>query len=66
MTKLPKGTRFLSHDDLRARGISYTKVSLTKLVEDKKFPTPVVLSPRKVVWVEQDINDWMMEKISQK
>ena len=64
--KLPPGTRFLSHDDLRARGIDYTKVTLTKLVEEKKFPQPVVLSQRKVVWVERDINDWMMEKISQK
>jgi prophage regulatory protein len=54
-----KPIRFLSRDDLRARGIRYSNVHLLRLEADGKFPERVYLSPSRVVWIESEIDEYV-------
>jgi prophage regulatory protein len=54
--------RLLSHDDLRARGISYSRTQLWRLEKTQKFPKRVALSTQRVGWIEHEIDQWLEQK----
>jgi prophage regulatory protein len=37
-----------------------------KYIEAGTFPKPIDLGGRSVGWVDEEINDWILEKISQR
>ncbi len=37
-----------------------------KYISERRFPKPVVLGERNVAWVEDEIQEWIMEKIAQR
>lgn len=37
-----------------------------KFIAEERFPKPVKLGARMVAWVESEIQDWIMEKISER
>ncbi|MDR9424381.1 MAG: AlpA family transcriptional regulator [Marinobacter sp.] len=37
-----------------------------KYIEAGTFPKPIDLGGRSVGWVDQEINDWILEKINQR
>lgn len=56
--------KILSYDDLKARGINYSKVHLWRLERDKKFPKRVPLSESRHGWLETEIDGWLAERIA--
>lgn len=38
--------------------------TITRLIADQAFPPPLQLSRKSVGWVESDVNDWLLEKVS--
>lgn len=59
VTKFTRGRRLLSYDDLRARGITLSKLQLWRMARDGRFPKPVKLSHSRNAWVEDEVNDWL-------
>jgi predicted DNA-binding transcriptional regulator AlpA len=59
--KRPK--RLLDWDDLEQLGIPYTKNHLRRMWADGRFPPPVNISPRKLVWDADAVNAWIEQKL---
>ena len=51
--------RLLSHDDLRSKGISYSRTQLWWLEKSKEFPKRVALSTQRIGWVEGEVDEWL-------
>jgi prophage regulatory protein len=49
----------LSHDDLKARGITYSRASIYRKIRDKTFPAPVKLGENKIAWLSTEIDAWI-------
>jgi hypothetical protein len=56
------GIRHLTVEDLRDKGIDYHRNHLRRLWMAGKFPKPIKHSPRKLVWPEYLIDQWLAEK----
>ena len=50
-------TRLLSYNDLRARGIPYSKVHLWRLERDGKFPKRIKIGAKFHGWKESEIDE---------
>ena len=53
------GDRVLSEAELNARGIKHSRVHRWRLERDGKFPKRVHLSPRRIGWLEHEIDAWL-------
>ena len=49
----------ISREDLRTRGISYSRAQLYRKVKDKTFPAPVRLGENKIAWLSTEIDAWI-------
>jgi prophage regulatory protein len=49
----------LAREDLKARGISYSRAQLWRKVKDKTFPAPVRLGENKIAWQSTEIDAWI-------
>jgi prophage regulatory protein len=49
----------LSREDLKARGINYSRAQLYRKVKDGSFPLPVKLGENKVAWLSAEIDAWI-------
>jgi prophage regulatory protein len=49
----------LSREDLKARGIRYSRAQLWRKVKDKTFPQPVRLGENRVAWLSTEIDAWI-------
>jgi predicted DNA-binding transcriptional regulator AlpA len=58
--------KILDYEDLKARGIKYSKPHLWRLWRVGKFPKPIKLSATRNAWTEQDIDDWMANLVAQR
>jgi prophage regulatory protein len=56
--------KILSYDDLKARGIAYSKVHLWRLEKARKFPKRVPLSEARHGWLETEIDGWLATRIA--
>lgn len=45
---------------------SLARSTVYKYISDDEFPKPVSLGGRAVAWVEEEIHDWIEDKISQR
>ena len=43
---------------------SFSPTQLERLVRAKQFPQPVQLSPKRKAWIEDEITDWLQQKIN--
>jgi len=59
-----RGRRLLSYDDLRARGIPFSKIHLWRLAREGKFPAPVKLSHSRNAWVEEEVEHWLEQMVA--
>ena len=48
--------RLLSREDLRERGIRYSRQQLWRLIRDGKFPAPVRGAGKGLAWVEAEVD----------
>lgn len=55
--------KFLSKKAVTAL-VLYSPAHIARLEADGKFPTRVRLGPSRVGWVEQEILDWMQQRIA--
>jgi prophage regulatory protein len=55
--------RLLSRDDLRARGIMYSRVHLDRLMKEGKFPRCIALGENRKAWIESEIDQFIARKI---
>jgi Prophage CP4-57 regulatory protein (AlpA) len=53
---------YLSPKDLRAKGVPYGMNHLRRLWQSGKFPKPIKLSERKLVWLESEIEAYVAGK----
>lgn len=53
---------FLRYDELKQRGIGFTRVHLSRLIRAGQFPQPVNLGVHSIAWVESEIDTWAAER----
>ena len=59
--------RILTFPDLKnLKGIFYSRRYLRDLCEAGKFPQPVPISAARIGWVEEEVDQWLAEKIAQR
>ena len=56
--------KLLSYNDLKERGISFSKVHLWRMERDNKFPKRVALSENRHSWLENEIDAWLAQRIA--
>jgi prophage regulatory protein len=54
-----KPMRVLSFDDLKARGIVFSKTHLHRLMNAGKFPRAAKIGIKRLAWDEAEIDDWI-------
>ena len=52
--------------DLKAKGIDYSKAHLWRMIREGKFPKPVKLGPRRVAFVDSEIDNWLDARIAER
>ena len=62
---MDKKTYFLRLPELIER-IGYRRTAIYEKIEEGSFPRPVQLGPRAIAWVEEEIQEWMNERISER
>ena len=55
-------TKLLDYQDLRDRGIKYSRPHLWRLYTTDKFPRPIKLSLSRNAWRAEDIEAWIAER----
>jgi prophage regulatory protein len=57
--------RFLSKKQVRDRtGLSYTQID--RLEDQDKFPKRIPLTSGRVVWIEEEVLEWMRRRITER
>lgn len=61
---MAQAPRFIVYEDLRLRGISFSKVHLWRLERKGEFPKRVALSLGRHAWIETEIDAWIADRIA--
>ena len=56
--------KFLSDEDLRERGIKFTRQHRQRLIKAGKFPKPVKVGENTNAWVEPEIDQYQKDLIA--
>lgn len=56
----------LTRFDLRDLGINYCNVHLIRLEQAGRFPKRIRLSPYKVAWFKEEIDQWLASKAEER
>lgn len=63
---IPDGTLcFLSVKDVTQK-TSLSRASLYRMMDQGLFPTTINLGGRRVVFIEREVEEWMLERIAQR
>jgi predicted DNA-binding transcriptional regulator AlpA len=57
--------KMLTWGDLAALGIRYHHNYLREMWESGRFPRPIKISPRKLVWRSDEVEAWIQNKLAQ-
>ena len=52
--------------ELPAKGITYSRNYLDRLIKEGRFPKPVFLSPRRRAFIETEIDEWVKTRVDQR
>lgn len=58
--------RLISTEGLKAKGIAISQTQLWRLMKAGHFPRPVPLGTRHRVWLESEIDAWIMERVEER
>jgi prophage regulatory protein len=58
--------RLLSLSDLEAKGVSYSRAHIDRLVKAKRFPAPIKLGENRNAWIEEEIDKWIEGRIAER
>jgi prophage regulatory protein len=57
--------KVLTYDDLKSqKGISYSKVQIWRLEKQNRFPKRIQLGPGRHGWLDSEIDEWIMSRVS--
>lgn len=57
-----KGVRLITMGEVLDR-VPFSKVHIYRLMESGDFPKQVGVGPQRVAWVEQELDDWIAERL---
>jgi prophage regulatory protein len=60
------GIKVLSYEDLKTRGIRFSRVWIAHLIRQNKFPRPINIGASHVGFVESEIQEWLAAKIRER
>ena len=60
------GRRLLTYQDLRARGIPWSRVHIARLEATRKFPLHVDIGANSVGWFEDEVDDFLEMKAAER
>ena len=58
--------RLLSLPELKAKGVSYSRAHLDRLIKQHKFPPPIKLGENRNAWPESEIDEWIEARIAER
>jgi predicted DNA-binding transcriptional regulator AlpA len=58
--------KLLDREDLRAKGIRWSRQHLDRKVKAREFPPPVKLGAGTNAWLEDEINDWIGRRAAER
>jgi prophage regulatory protein len=56
--------RLLSYEDVKAKGVNYTRQSLWRLEREQKFPKRVPIGEARIGWLESEIDAWIESRVA--
>jgi prophage regulatory protein len=56
----------LDYAALRAKGITYSKITLWRYIRLGRFPAPIKLGEMKSAWVESEVDEWLKSRINER
>jgi len=54
----------LSFEELRPRGVPFSKPHLNRKIRAGEFPRPIKLGPRKNGWLADEVDTWLAARIA--
>jgi prophage regulatory protein len=63
MERRAMAQRLIAFDDLRRRGISYSKTQLWRLEKKGQFPKRVPIGTGRHAWVESEVDQFIADRI---
>ena len=60
------GRRLLTYQDLRARGIPWSRVHIARLEATRKFPLHIDLGENSIAWFEDEVDDFIEAKAAER
>jgi prophage regulatory protein len=57
-------TKLLSFDDLKARGINYSRSQLYRKAKAGTFPKPIRLGENRSAFHEDEVEAWLQERLA--
>jgi prophage regulatory protein len=51
---------------LPLKGIQYSRDHLRRKVRAGEFPTPIQVSDHRVAWLEQEVDDWIVNRAAER
>jgi prophage regulatory protein len=58
--------KLLSQNDLRSKGINFSRSQLYQLISIGHFPRPVKMGLRLNAWVESEIDAWIEQRVTER
>jgi len=59
--------KLLMFEELKpSKGVPYCRDHLRTKVAKKEFPAPIPLSPGRIAWIEEEIDDWIAERAAER
>jgi prophage regulatory protein len=61
-----KSDRLITFPELKQRGLRWTRDHLRLKCDRNEFPKPIALSPRRIAWVEREVDQWIADRIAER
>ena len=58
----PESEVFVAYCQLREHGVTYSRVHLRRLIEQRHFPRPCLLSANRIAWKLSDLAAWKVSR----
>jgi prophage regulatory protein len=64
---MTRTVRLLTYKNLeRDKGVPYTRRHIERLIGDRQFPAPVRIGPRRIAFIEAEIDAWIEQRAAER
>ena len=56
--------KVLTYEQLKDKGIPYSRTQLWRRMKAGTFPQSIQLSEQRIAWVEKELDDWLQHKVT--